>query len=67
MMFMSDFREAMWGVVQSAVSEIDFDFSDYAEKHFGRLRQAAADPALRRLARGGACRLGLSCRNRPAA
>ena len=44
MMFMSDFREAMWGVVQSAVSEIEFDFTDYAEKHFGRLRAAAADP-----------------------
>ena len=26
MRFMSDFREAMWGVVQSAVSELDFDF-----------------------------------------
>ena len=44
MMFMSDFREAMWGVVQGAVSELDFDFSDYAEKHFSRLRDAAADP-----------------------
>ncbi len=44
MMFMSDFREAMWGVVQSAVSEIEFDFSDYAEKHFERLRRTAADP-----------------------
>jgi thiamine kinase-like enzyme len=44
MMFMSDFREAMWGVVQSAVSDIDFDFRDYADKHFGRLQDAAADP-----------------------
>ena len=26
MRFMSDFREAMWGVVQSGVSELDFDF-----------------------------------------
>ena len=26
MRFMSDFREAMWGVVQRAVSELDFDF-----------------------------------------
>ena len=27
MLFMSDFREAMWGVVQGAVSELDFDFA----------------------------------------
>ncbi len=44
MTFMSDFREAMWGVVQSAVSELDFDFTDYASKHFARLRSTAADP-----------------------
>jgi thiamine kinase-like enzyme len=44
MMFMSDFREAMWGVVQSAVSELDVDFDDYAAKHFARLRESAADP-----------------------
>jgi thiamine kinase-like enzyme len=42
--FMSDFREAMWGVVQSGVSELDFDFSEYATKHFERLHDAAADP-----------------------
>ena len=44
MRFMSDFREAMWGVVQSAVSELDFDFTGYASKHFDRLREQAADP-----------------------
>ena len=44
MRFMSDFREAMWGVVQSAVSELDFDFDDYAATHFERLRETAADP-----------------------
>jgi thiamine kinase-like enzyme len=43
MRFMSDFREAMWGVVQSAVSELDFDFEGYARKHFERLESAAAD------------------------
>jgi thiamine kinase-like enzyme len=42
--FMSDFREAMWGVVQSGVSELDFDFHDYAGKHFERLHEAAEDP-----------------------
>jgi thiamine kinase-like enzyme len=39
---MSDFREAMWGVLQSAVSSIDFDFSGYADEHFTRLRGEAA-------------------------
>jgi thiamine kinase-like enzyme len=36
MRFMSDFREAMWGVVQQAISELDFDFAGYAEQHFER-------------------------------
>ena len=43
MRFMSDFREAMWGVLQGRVSEVDFDFDDYASKHFERLRETAAD------------------------
>ena len=42
MRFMSDFREAMWGVVQQALSELDFDFADYAARHFDRLERAAA-------------------------
>ena len=37
MKFMSDFREAMWGVLQSGISELDFDFDGYASKHFDRL------------------------------
>jgi len=37
MKFMSDFREAMWGVLQSGISELDFDFKGYAEKHFTRM------------------------------
>jgi thiamine kinase-like enzyme len=45
--FMSDFREAMWGVVQTAVSELDFDFPEYADKHFRRLADTAADPRFR--------------------
>ena len=44
MRFMSDFREAMWGVVQGVVSELDFDFAEYAARHFDRLRETAADP-----------------------
>lgn len=42
MRFMSDFREAMWGVVQNAVSALDFDFAGYAAEHFERLRRTAA-------------------------
>ena len=44
MRVMSDFREAMWGVLQQAISELDFDFSAYAVKHFNRLLDGAADP-----------------------
>jgi thiamine kinase-like enzyme len=47
MRFMSDFREAMWGVVQQAISELDFDFVGYSEEHFARLETTAADPAFR--------------------
>jgi thiamine kinase-like enzyme len=44
MRLMSDFREAMWGVLQQAISELDFDFGAYALRHFDRLLTAAADP-----------------------
>jgi thiamine kinase-like enzyme len=47
MRFMSDFREAMWGVVQAAVSELDFDFVGYAAEHFERMDRTAAEPAFR--------------------
>ncbi|MDQ6877161.1 MAG: phosphotransferase [Candidatus Dormibacteraeota bacterium] len=43
MRVMSDFREAMWGVLQSGISELDFDFTGYAAKHFRRLLVAAGD------------------------
>jgi thiamine kinase-like enzyme len=42
--FMSDFREAMWGVVQSTVSELDVDFEAYAAEHFERMERTAAEP-----------------------
>jgi thiamine kinase-like enzyme len=45
MRLMSDFREAMWGVVQTAISDLDFDFAGYAAKHFDRLLAAIDDPA----------------------
>jgi thiamine kinase-like enzyme len=47
MRFMSDFREAMWGVVQQAISELDFDFAGYTARHFDRLQQTAAEPRFR--------------------
>ena len=44
MRIMSDFREAMWGVVQAAISDIDFDFAAYSQEHFERVRAGFADP-----------------------
>jgi thiamine kinase-like enzyme len=44
MRIMSDFREAMWGVVQIAISKLEFDYAAYAAKHFTRLQESAADP-----------------------
>jgi thiamine kinase-like enzyme len=44
MRVMSDFREGMWGVVQSAVSALDFDFGAYADEHLERVAAGLADP-----------------------
>jgi thiamine kinase-like enzyme len=44
MRFMSDFREAMWGVLQSGISDLDFDFKAYATKHFQRMQETAKSP-----------------------
>jgi thiamine kinase-like enzyme len=44
MRFMSDFREAMWGVVQQGISELDVDFVEYANTHFERLERTALAP-----------------------
>ncbi len=55
--FMSDFREAMWGVVQSSVSDLDFDFEAYASKHFTRMSATSSDASFEALleeVRGGA-------------
>jgi thiamine kinase-like enzyme len=48
MRYMSDFREAMWGVVQQAIAELEFDFAAYADDHFDRLEAAAAEPRFAR-------------------
>src|SRR5215207_226640 len=42
--FVSDFREGMWGTVQSVLSEVDFDFRSYAQRHFERAEKSRADP-----------------------
>jgi thiamine kinase-like enzyme len=51
MRFMSDFREAMWGVVQQTISQLDFDFAAYAQEHFERLERTAAEPRFRQALR----------------
>jgi thiamine kinase-like enzyme len=43
MRIMSDFREAMWGVVQQALSTLDIDYVAYAGRHFDRLSRSMAD------------------------
>jgi thiamine kinase-like enzyme len=43
MRIMSDFREAMWGVAQQALSTLEFDYDDYARRHFLRLRSSIED------------------------
>jgi thiamine kinase-like enzyme len=52
MRFMSDFREAMWGVVQQALSDLDFDFRAYADEHFERLERTASERRFRKALAG---------------
>lgn len=44
MKILSDFREAMWGLVQIGISDLDFDFREYADKHFKRMTRNLKDP-----------------------
>ena len=53
MRIMSDFREAMWGVMQQGLSTLDIDYVAYADRHFERLSRSMADGAVRRMARAG--------------
>jgi thiamine kinase-like enzyme len=48
MRLMSDFREAMWAVVQDTVSDLDVDFAAHADAHFERLLAVARDPSFER-------------------
>lgn len=48
MRVVSDFREAMWGVLQQAISTLDVDFVAYANEHFERLLGNAAEATFER-------------------
>ncbi len=41
MRVLSDFREAMWGVLQQGISALEVDFQAYAAEHFERLLATA--------------------------
>jgi len=51
MRLVSDFREAMWGVLQQGISTLDVDFRAYADEHFDRLIGEASTPAFEALLR----------------
>jgi hypothetical protein len=48
MRVLSDFREAMWGVLQQGCSTLDVDFLAYAADHFERLLAVSGRPAFER-------------------
>ena len=56
MRVVSDFREAMWGVLQQGISTLDVDFVAYAAEHFDRLlrtpRRAASSGPSATVSRG---------------
>ena len=54
MRVVSDFREAMWGVLQQGISTLDVDFVAYADEHFERLLHNASGPAFEELLREAA-------------
>ncbi len=46
MLVVSDLREALWGVTQQRLSELDVDYGAYATEHLTRLRARLARPDL---------------------
>ena len=54
MRIVSDFREAMWGVLQQGISTLDVDFVGYAREHFDRLLAGATEPRFERALREAA-------------
>src|SRR6476646_7023370 len=51
MRVVSDFREAMWGVLQQGISTLDVDFVAYADEQFDRLLANASAPGFERALR----------------
>jgi thiamine kinase-like enzyme len=54
MRIVSDFREAMWGVLQQGISTLDVDFVAYASEHFDRLLANASTGSFERALREAA-------------
>ncbi|MEO7664927.1 MAG: choline kinase family protein [Candidatus Limnocylindrales bacterium] len=54
MRIVSDFREAMWGVLQQGISTLDVDFVAYAAEHFDRLLANATGPSFEKALREAA-------------
>jgi len=54
MRVVSDFREAMWGVLQQGISTLDVDFVAYAGEHFDRLLSNASTLTFERALREAA-------------
>ena len=54
MRIVSDFREAMWGVLQQGISTLDVDFVGYASEHFDRLLAGGTTPRFERALREAA-------------
>lgn len=48
MRVLSDAREGAWGVMQSQLSELEFDFDGYATEHFDRMSAVAVRPEFER-------------------
>jgi thiamine kinase-like enzyme len=44
MKIMSDLREATWGLVQIGISKLDFNFREYADKFFERVKKNVQNP-----------------------
>jgi hypothetical protein len=44
MRFLSELVEAVWGLVESGVSDLDVDFAGYARDHAAKLEALGEDP-----------------------
>jgi thiamine kinase-like enzyme len=44
MKILSDLHEASWGLVQIGISKLDFNFREYADRFYGRVRESMKNP-----------------------